>query len=240
MSSTYLSLTNELLRRLNEVVMDSNDFAGARNIQALAKDAINASIREILHAAQEWPFTLVTYTQTLTIGTGQYAFPANTSNVDWDSFYLKILTAANNNPAKLKLLTFDEYLTRLRANEDASGSGGYAPPFYVYQTQELKFGVSPIPDAAYEVEYKYWSFPSDLSAASDTTVIPDRFKNVIIDGAMAYMMLFRSNEQSAVIHREKFDQGIRMMRRVLMDDPVNIRSTYILRPLSYPGAVFNG
>lgn len=232
--ATYLDLTNELLRRLNEVVIIEEDFAAARNIQALAKDAINASIREILHAAQEWPFTLNTYTETLVAGTNQYSFPADTSSVDWDSFYLKILVAANNSPAKLNLLTYDEYLSRYRPDEDTSGSGGYAPPAYVYQTQELKFGITPIPDAAYEVEYKYWSFPADLTLHSDTTIIPDRFRNVIIDGAMAYMMFFRSNEQSAVVHREKFDQGIRMMRRILMDDPVNIRSSYILRPLSFP------
>ena len=64
--ATYLSLTNELLRRLNEVTMDSTDFPNAKNIQALAKDAINNAIREVLHSAQEWPFTLTTYTQTLT------------------------------------------------------------------------------------------------------------------------------------------------------------------------------
>lgn len=235
--ATFLNLTNELLRRLNEVVMDETDFDNARNIQALAKDAINSSIREILHAAQEWPFTLTTQTETLVIGTGQYTFPANTSNVDWQSFYLKRLTGVDNDPRNLQLLTFDEYTNRYRPNEDVAAAGGYTAPSYVYQTQELKFGVTPIPDAAYEVEYKYWYFPSDLTVFTDTTVIPDRFKNVIIDGAMMYMMLFRSNEQSAVIHREKFDQGIRMMRRVLMDDAVNMRSTYIIRPLYFPRVI---
>jgi hypothetical protein len=232
--ATYLNLTNELLRRLNEVVIAEGDFADARNIQALAKDAVNASIREILHVAQEWPFTLLTYTETLVAGTNTYNFPADTSSVDWDSFYLKILVAANNSPAKLQLINYDEYLSRYRAGEDTSGTGGYAPPAYVYQTQELKFGVTPVPDQAYEVEYKYWFFPQELVAPSDTSIIPDRFKHVVIDGAMAYMMFFRSNEQSGVIHREKFDQGIRMMRRVLVDGPVDIRSTYILRPLSFP------
>ena len=232
--ATYLDLTNELLRRLNEVVMDSTDFATARNIQALAKDAVNSSIREILHSAQEWPFALTTYTETLVSGTKEYSFQADMSSVDWDSFYLKILTSANNVPAKLRLITFDDYLSNYRANEDLSGSGGYTAPSAVYQTQESKFGVTPIPDAAYEVEYKYWTFPSDLTAYTDTTIIPDRFKNVIVDGAMMYMMLFRSNEQSAVIHRDKFDQGIRMMRRVLLDDPISVRSSYILRPLFYP------
>ena len=232
--ATYLELTNELLRRLNEVAMDASDFPSARNIQALAKDAVNSSIREILHSAQEWPFAITTYTETLVAGTKEYSFQSDMSSVDWDSFYLKILTSANNNPAKLRLITFDDYLSNYRANEDLAGSGGYTAPAYVYQTQEAKFGVTPIPDAAYEIEYKYWAFPSDLSAYTDTTIIPDRFKNVIVDGAMMYMMLFRSNEQSAVIHKDKFDTGIRMMRRLLLDDPVSVRSSYILRPLFYP------
>jgi hypothetical protein len=235
--SNYLSLTNELLRRLNEVQMDSTDFAAARNVQALAKDAINSSIREILHAAQEWPFTLTTFTQTLTPGVGVYDFPFDTSSVDWESFYLKRLNNIDNEPRRLQILTFDEYTSRYRPTEDVASTEGYTVPSYVYQTQELRFGVTPIPDEAYQVEYKFWYFPEDLETATDVTVIPDRFKNVLIDGAMAYMMLFRSNEQSAVIHKEKFDQGIRMMRRVLMDDPISMRSSYIIRPLYFPRVI---
>ena len=40
--STYISLTNELLRRMGEVVLDTTEFDGARNIQSLAKNAINS------------------------------------------------------------------------------------------------------------------------------------------------------------------------------------------------------
>ena len=68
--STFLNLTNELLRRLNEVQIDQEDFGSVKNVQALAKDSINSSIREMLQDAQEWPFTLTTYEQTLTAGTG--------------------------------------------------------------------------------------------------------------------------------------------------------------------------
>jgi len=78
------------------------------------------------------------------------------------------------------------------------------------------------------LEYKYWAFPADLSAYNDSPVIPDRFRHVIIDGAMAYMMRFRSNEQSAMIHQNNYSDGIAMMRRLLMDDPIDVRSTYIL------------
>lgn len=210
---------------MGEVTMDSTEFANARNIQALAKDAVNSAIRELIHSAQEWPFALVTYTQTLTIGDNVYAFPADASNVDWDSFYLKIAAAQSNVPARLKVLTYIDYLDKHRPQEDQTGSDGYAVPAYVYQTDDLKFGVTPKPDYAYEIEYKYWRFPADLSLYDDETIIPDRFKSVVIDGAMTYMMMFRSNEQSAVIHRDKFDQGIRSMRRLLLDDPLYMRST---------------
>lgn len=226
--ATYLNLTNELLRRLNEVTIDSGDFATVRNIQALAKDAINNSIRNILQSAQEWSFTLTTKEQTLTAGTQEYAFPTTASSVDWESFYLKKLASVDNSSQKLPVLSYAEYLSGYRASDDDSGTGGRGVPMRVYQTQTTKFGVSPVPDAAYVIEYKYWAFPSDLSAHGDTCIIPDRFNHVIITGAMMYMMRFRSNDQSAQLHAQEFEDGINMMRRLLVDDQLSLRSTYIV------------
>ena len=40
MATTFLTLTNELLRRLNEVTLTTDTFATAKNVQAIAKDAI--------------------------------------------------------------------------------------------------------------------------------------------------------------------------------------------------------
>lgn len=225
--ATYITLTNELLRRINEVNLDVTDFATARNVQALAKDAINSSIREVMQSAQQWPFAIVTQTQTLTAGVNVYDLPADASSVDWDSFYLKQLVSAGNRPAALPVLTYDKYLTQYRANEEVNGAAGYTIPARVYQTQEMKFGVSPIPDASYQIEYKYWSYAPDLSLSTDVPVIPDRFKHVVIDGAMMYLMMFRSNEQSASIHRDKFQDGIKMMRRLLLDEPLSVTSTAI-------------
>ncbi len=72
----YVTLVNELLRRLNEVTLDANGegFDSVRNVQALAKDAINNSIRLIVQDGQEWPFLKTTETQSLTAGTRQYSF----------------------------------------------------------------------------------------------------------------------------------------------------------------------
>jgi len=223
--STFINLANELLRRLNEVQIDESSFVAAKNVQALAKDAINSAIRETLQDAQEWPFALITYEQTLVAGTGTYDFPADYSKADWDNFYIKQLTSESNTPKKLQLITYAEYLSKYRSNEEVSGEGGRNAPDYVYMTQDTKFGVTPIPNAAYVIEYRYWKFPADLVLPDDVSIIPNRFKHVIIDGAMMYMMLFRSNEQSASMHSTKFEDGIKMMRRLVVDQHPNVIST---------------
>lgn len=227
--STYLSLTNELLRRMGEVVVDVTDFDGARNIQALAKTAINSSVREILHTAQEWPFLLSTESQTLTAGTGTYSFPPNTSSVNWESFYLKQHPTAGNNPGRLKVITYVDYLNNYRPRDDSNGESGRGAPTVVYQTNDLKFGVSPLPSVDFVIEYQYFSYPDDMVTSTDSCIIPSRFDNIVIDGAMFYMLMYRSNEQGANIYREKFDLGIRSMRRLLMDDPLYVTSTVVTR-----------
>ena len=229
--ATYIALVNELLRRLNETTLDTagDGFGDARNLQAIAKDAINSSTREILQVSQEWPFTLTTYTETLSAGTGTYAWQTDASKIDWDTFYLKKLTSADNEPKLLPVIKYEDYLKYHRPLEDKSGESGRTVPTTIYQTQERKFGVTPVPDAAYEIEYRYWSFPSDLTAFNDVSIIPDRFKHVLIDGAMMYMMIFRSNEQSAVLHQQKFDKGIDTMRRLLLDEPRYVSPTTISR-----------
>ena len=230
--ATYVSLVNELLRRMNEVTLDTagDGFDTVRNVQALAKDAVNSSVRLILQTGQEWPFLKTTYTQALTPATRQYDFPANYSSVDWDTFYIKRLDSKNNGPQRLRAISYEDYINNYRTADDTGDLvNGNSAPNTVYQTYDSKFGVTPVPDAAYEIEYVYWSYPEDMTVYNDVCVIPDRFKHVLIDGAMMFMMRFRSNEQSASMHQNNFDDGIKSMRRVLMDDPLQVRSTVLSR-----------
>jgi hypothetical protein len=231
-ATTYITLVNDLLRRLNEVTLatSGDGFSTAKNVQAIAKDAINNSIREILQDGHQFPFLKTTTTQTLTAGTGTYDLPTDMASVDWDTFYLQALSSAGNTARSLPTIPFEEYVRVHKAIEENSGTGARTSPDLVYETSEEKFGVTPLPDAAYVVEYVYYKFPDDLSAYDDTMIIPDRFKYIIIDGAMVYMMRFRSNEQSAQIHQAKFNEGIKSMRRLLLDDPLFVRSSMINRP----------
>ena len=227
--ATYVSLVNELLRRVNEVPMDTSgdNFGTVRNVQAVAKDAINASIRMILQDGQEWPFLKTVYTETLVAGTRQYDYPADVGSVDWDTFYLKQLGSKENMPGKLRPISYEEYTEAYRPSDDTGDAAGIGAPEYVYQTYGEAFGVTPVPDDAYEVEYVYWATPVDLVEYNDVAIIPDRFKHVVIEGAMVFMMDFRSNAQGSAKHQAKFEDLIEAMRRVLIDEPLHVRSTVI-------------
>ena len=233
MATTYITLVNDTLRRLNEVTLDTagDGFDTVRNVQGLVKDAINNSIRLIIQDGQEYPFLKTTNTQTLIAAQRTYDFPTDMGTVDWDSFFLKKTSGIDNTPRPLRTLTYNDYLQNYRTQDDEGDqTNGISKPLYVYQTLEEKFGVTPLTDAAYEVEYVYFTFPADLTLYTDTMIIPDRFKHVVIDGAIMYVMRFRSNEQSAAMHQNNFEEGIKSMRRILLDDNLYVRSTAINRP----------
>ena len=50
MASTYLQLTNEVLRDMNEVELTSTTFASSRGVQTTVKDYINRAISDIINS----------------------------------------------------------------------------------------------------------------------------------------------------------------------------------------------
>jgi len=227
--STYVTLVNQLLRRLNEVALDAagDGFTTVKGVQALAKDSINSSIRRILQDGHEFPFLKTTYTHTLTALQREYSFPSDFSTVDWDSFFLKVHTSEGNEPRLLKPIAYEEYLSSYRVSDETNTNGD--SPILVYQTYEEKFGVSPPPNTDYQIEYVYFAYPNDLTAYNDVAIIPSRFDHIIVDGAMMYLMRFRSNDAQSQIHQANFENGIKSMRNLLLDDKLRVRSTVIER-----------
>lgn len=228
--TNFVKLTNKVLLRLNEVILDEqgSDFETTRGVQSLAKTSVNNAIQEIVQTGQEWPFLKSTYTQVLTPGQTVYNFPDDYSNPDYESFYLKKSTSLENSPGYLFPLTWEEYVQNYRSFDDEGPAEGRSAPEYIFQTYDEAFGVTPSPNKAYEVEYTYWKFPSDLENYNDESVIPGRFDHIVVDGAMMYMMRFRSNDQSAAIHQQNFQDGIKEMRRLVIDEPLYVRSTMIV------------
>ena len=106
MATTFLELTNELLRELNEIVLTSSNFSAAVGIQAHAKDCINRAYLDIVNEEPKWPFLAVGESGTTdpmygnvsvetTAATRWYELKAASSSavddygsIDWNNFYI--------------------------------------------------------------------------------------------------------------------------------------------------------
>jgi hypothetical protein len=238
MAYDFLGLVNDVNRRLNEVELTSTNFASATGFYGQAKDAVNASIRYLNQSEYNWPFNHVTQTTTLTANTSRYAYPSDAKVINFQTFRIKENTTLGNPTTRLTELSYEEYLDKYVEQEYNTGSN-QGVPLYVIQAPDLEFILTPEPNKAYELVYEYYTFPTDLSAATDTTNIPERFRHIIIDGAMYHSYMFRSNSQAALIAKEKFDEGIKHMRSQLINRTPYVRSYMITRTSSGANAGFN-
>ena len=80
--ATFLSLTNSVLARLNEVQLTSSNFSNARGIQVQAQNAINESIRYINQREFQYPFNHTTKSQTLSPGIVRYSIPTDATSAN--------------------------------------------------------------------------------------------------------------------------------------------------------------
>ena len=238
MATTFLTLVNDTLRRLNEVQLTSTDFASATGFRAQAKDAVNSSIQEISQKEFEFPFNFTSASLTLVAGTAEYTLASDFKIADWDSFRIAKDSDINADARLLNLINYDTFLTRFYERDGNSTSSDYDTPVYIYRTLSNKAGFTPIPDKAYTVNYNYFAYATDLSAHDDTMSIPDQFKHVVIDGAMYHTYMFRDNPQQATITKQKFDEGIERMRTLLINRFTDVRDTRVGRLLAVPHGTF--
>ena len=115
MATTYLVLSNRILRELNEVELTSSTFSSSRGIQTAVKDFVNKAIHDIYNEGAELPLLHTTTTQALTAGDGEYSFPADMRRVDFESFFLK----------PTELITNGEFTSNITGWTTGDGSPSY-------------------------------------------------------------------------------------------------------------------
>ena len=118
MAETYLTLTNKVITRLNEVELTSANFTSARGIQVQCQNAVNEAIRYINQKEYNYPFNHATATQTLTAGTVKYSIPASTKVIDYNTFRLVKDSDLGNGSITLSPLNYNEYLKSYVEQED--------------------------------------------------------------------------------------------------------------------------
>ena len=250
MATTFLSLTNELLRESNEVVLTSATFSDAIGIQGYAKDCIGRSYNEIVMAEPQWaflatgesgatdPFYGNVYVETVA-GTRWYELKASSSSitedygsVDWDNFYLTTIgvsgASAPYTSQNLKFITTEEWKDHLREaeNEDDANAQNWGEPKFVIRSPDArKFGISPIPDKVYRVWFYAWDLPTALDAHGDATVFPDVYTPVLMARARYHFHQFKDAPQQAAFALEDYKKGLKQMRSALMNPVPKYMST---------------
>jgi len=242
MATTYLDLSNEVLRELNEVVLTSGTFASATGIQSFVKDAINKSLFDVANAEPQLPFfsagvsgSTDPFYGNVTVATvaGQrwYTLKASSSSitsdyaaVDWDDFYITTINVSGESApytsTGLKYLTLADWKRYYRDTENADDADtqNYGEPRYVYKSPDhRKFGLSPIPDKVYNVHFYAFEKPTALSAYDDTIPMPEQYSNVLTARTRYYVHQFKENIQQAAMALDDYRKALRHMKSNLIN-----------------------
>jgi hypothetical protein len=221
----FLAITNKVLRSLNEVELTSANFANSRGIQTAVKDFVNRSINDIYTAELEWPFLHADGTITTVAGTAEYALVTGYKSVDVDTAYL---IEASTDIKVIPYIPYVQFTNQFRERDlDPTTTDNRAKPDYFYLTQDDKIGLTPVPDDEYTFHYEYWQTHTDLSASTDTPVLPDRYQDTVVARAEYYVHQLRADLQATSMKHGEYKERITRMRIDLINKPNVMRSTAI-------------
>lgn len=227
MPSTYLTLCNLVLRRLNEVEISSAEFGSVRGVQALVKDSVKTAIAKINQAEFEWPFNAAEHTQQLVQGQSEYIWPDTFKVSDWNSFQIIKDESLNVNFTTLKLIDRDVWYAQHRDADYNAGSAGRGTPVYVFPSHGNGFGVTPSPDKDYQVRFRYYQNYADLTYYNDQTRIPTSFDSVVVDGALYHLYMFKDNIESAQAAFLSFEKGLKDLQTLYINNYEYVRDTRV-------------
>ena len=242
MATTYLELTNEVLRELNEIPLTSANFTSAVGLQQFVKDSINKSIFDIANEEPQLPFLAAgesgatdpfygNVTVASVAGTRWYELKASSSSlkddyasIDWDDFYLTTINVSGETSPfvsrGLQFLSLADWKRYYRDSEnvDDADAQSYGEPSRVIKSPDgRKFGLSPIPDKVYNIHFYAFDKPTKLSAHGDTVVFPEQYTNVITARARYYVWQFKESPQQAAFAMDDYKKAMRTMKSNLIN-----------------------
>jgi hypothetical protein len=118
MALTFLTLSNSVITRMNEVELTAGNFTSSRGVQTQCKNAVNESIRYINQREFGYSFNHESNSSTLVAGQTRYTVPTSTKSIDYSTARIKKdsdLNAAGNN---LVTLNYNEYIEKDYANQE--------------------------------------------------------------------------------------------------------------------------
>ena len=242
MATTYLTLSNEVLREINEVQLTSSNFSDAIGIQAFVKESINRSLNDIANEEPQLPFfaaaasggtdpfygnvtvATVAGTRWYVLKSGSSSITTDYSSIDWDDFYVTTINVSGETSPYvskgLKFLTLDDWKRYYRDSEnadDADTQNHGEPRFVIKSPDARKFGLSPIPDKVYNIHFYAFVRPTALSAYDDTITLPEQYSNIITARVRYYIWQFKESPQQAAFALDDYKKGMKYMKSNLMN-----------------------
>lgn len=119
---------------------------------------------------------------------------------------------------KLRYIDYDAYREERfeREDDDMLIPGQFNTPTRVVRKPDNNLLLSAKPDRIYTISYDFFSIEDDLVLYSDVPLIPEPFKQTIVDGAIYHAYMFRDNLEEAQEAKDKYTRGINTMRRILI------------------------
>ena len=118
MALTFLTLTNSVITRMNEVELTSSTFSSSRGVQTQCKNAVNEAIRYINQREFGYSFNHATNTSTLVPGKVRYDLPTSTKSIDYTTARIKKDNDLNASGNGLTTLNYNEYIQNEYANQE--------------------------------------------------------------------------------------------------------------------------
>lgn len=210
--TTFLNLTNRVLRRLNEVELSTIDFSSARGIQAAAKDAVNSAVFDLNSMQFTWPFNAAEESTSLVVGQTEYSNPVELKSMQWNSFQIVNDGTYATETVRLQYIDTDTWYKNYRDRDDDNSASGIGMPRYVFPSHGTGWGVSPAPDKSYRIQFRYFLHPAEMLNYDDTIlgniIYPNALEPTIIEGAMYHMYMLKDNPESAQLAKANFVQSV--------------------------------
>ena len=160
----------------------------------------------------------VALTETTFTATATTHYVSFTEAAGGAAFVKLVQLSEDVQPRPLKYISYEEYNESFRERDNRLDTNKFAEPEYVYTTYNDEIGLTPIPDTSNRtLEFDYYVSHTDLSSATDTSIIPTRFEPVVNARAKYYTHLFRSDVQSAQFSLKEYEDGLKRMRVELLN-----------------------
>jgi hypothetical protein len=213
-SDLIVGKTYEVIVKLTGATITANIGTSSGGSQTKSQTITISNANESSYTSFTFDATAVTHYVTLAESSGSNAFIGFIS-----------LTENDVNPKRLKYLTYEEWNDNFRETDSASSTDKLGEPEYVYTTYNDEIGLSPIPDSDnLSIKFDYYTTHTDLSASTDTSIIPARFEPVIIARSRYYAFMLRSDLQNAQFANKEYQDGVKRMRVELINRKNYVRA----------------